>query len=125
MRLGGGGYDPGMSEETDPIVVGWTTVSQSLEAEDLAERIVASGAAACVQVEGPTRSFYTWEGRVHREGEMRVWVKTTLSAEPRLREVLRREHPYEVPQWVAVRAEAVLPEYADWVRECTRSAPQG
>ena len=48
------------------MLIAWTTVGTSAEAERLASDVVAAGLAACVQVEGPIASHFRWEGKTER-----------------------------------------------------------
>lgn len=100
-----------------------TTVASAADAERLAEAMVEQRLAACVQIE-PIHSVYRWQGAVQREGEVRVLFKTTAQRYPALEAALRDAHPYELPAIVAVRAEAVLPAFADWVREACAPPPE-
>jgi periplasmic divalent cation tolerance protein len=99
------------------IHIAWTTVASPEDADRLAEAIIASRLAACVQMDAPIRSAYPWKGKVERETEIRLWIKYPAANEPALQQLLGRIHPYETPQWIAVRAEAAAPPYARWVTE--------
>ena len=57
LRPDGGGPD------APAMLIAWTTVGTSAEAERLASDVVAAGLAACVQVEGPIVSHFRWEGK--------------------------------------------------------------
>ncbi|MFK5582766.1 divalent-cation tolerance protein CutA [Serinicoccus sp. LYQ131] len=89
-------------------------------AKRIADDLVARQLAACVQVLGPMVSVYTWRGEVHRNEEWLLLVKTTESAFPRVVEVVRAIHAYDVPEVVAVPVLHSTDGYADWVRENSR-----
>lgn len=78
--------------------------------------LVESRLAACVQVEGPIMSTYSWEGAVERADEWRCVCKTTQAACEACVVAILAGHPYETPQVVAVSVEA-SPAYAAWVAE--------
>jgi len=100
---------------TDGILVAWTTVPTREEADRLAADAVGARLAACVQVEGPLRSHYIWEGQVQAEEEYRLTFKLAAAQEPALRAWLHGRHPYAVPQWLACPAALVSPAYQAWV----------
>lgn len=83
----------------------------------LARAAVAARAAACVQCLGPMTSVFTWDGEVQAEQEWLLLAKTTTDALPRLRELVLREHPYDVPELLAVPVAQALDVYAEWVRD--------
>ena len=47
-------------------------------------------------------------------------IKTTRAAYPRLEEVIRAQHPYELPEIIAVSVNAGLPGYLQWVAQETQ-----
>ena len=97
------------------VSVAWTTLPSREEAERMAAGAVDAGLAACVQVEGPIRSFYTWEGVTQNEEEFRLLFKF---ATPKVRDLetwVHQQHPYAVPEWVVLSADHVSPAYRAWI----------
>ena len=92
-----------------------TTVADAAEADDLGRSLVAAKAAACVQSESIT-SYYEWDGVLKATPEWRLVCKTLPDALPRLTELLRKQHSYEVPQ-ISMRTELCLQDYAQWLRK--------
>ncbi|RGE40249.1 divalent-cation tolerance protein CutA [Comamonas testosteroni] len=92
-----------------------TTVADAAEADDLGRSLVAAKAAACVQSESIT-SYYEWDGVLQATPEWRLVCKTLPDALPRLTELLRKQHSYEVPQ-ISMRTELCLQDYAQWLRK--------
>ena len=82
----------------------------------LARSLVASGAAACVNVLGPIRSVYRWEGRVQDDPEHLLVVKTTAGLVPRLEARVRGLHDYDVPEVIALPIVAGSAPYLAWLR---------
>ncbi len=105
------------------MLIGWTTVETRDQAESLAAGLIEARLAACVQIEGPITSFYRWENRVEQAGEYRLSVKFLSGRQIELEAWLARRHPYEVPEWVVVRAEHVAEKYLSWAQANSTSAP--
>ena len=97
--------------------IGWTTISTYEDAEKIAKGSVEQKLAACAQIGGPISSFYTWKEQVENEQEYRITFKFLAKNGERLEAWIKEHHPYDVPQWVTVRAEHVLPAYLSWVLE--------
>jgi periplasmic divalent cation tolerance protein len=99
-------------------------VMTNLPDRNVAERIAASlvteGVAACVNVLADCTSVYHWEGKLNRTTEVPLLIKTTKAAYPRLQDVLRKLHPYEIPEHIALPVSAGLPEYLNWVVQETQ-----
>jgi periplasmic divalent cation tolerance protein len=88
-------------------------------AEPLAEALVDAGLAACVSRLPGMRSVYRWQGRVERADETLLIAKTRAGRYAELEAAVRRLHPYELPEIVAVNAAGGLPAYLQWVHDST------
>lgn len=88
-----------------------------------ADALLAARVAACVNILGPCRSVYRWNGIVEEAEERPVLVKTTAARYAEVERILLAGHPYELPEIVAVPAERGLAAYLDWVRDETLPLP--
>ena len=98
---------------TDLIVI-LTTMPDDERADALARTLVDERLAACVNVQAPMSSTYRWKERVERETERPLVIKTTRARLPERRARLRALHPYELPEFVVLSAEAGE-AYGRWV----------
>ena len=103
----------------DSLLIVYCTCPDETTAARLAEALVAEGCAACVNLLGTVRSIYRWQGKIERSDEVMLLAKTTTKAYSALEDTLRRLHPYEVPEIVAVPVTHGLPAYLEWVQTCT------
>jgi periplasmic divalent cation tolerance protein len=101
-------------EKTEAIVVFMTAATRE-EAERLAEILVTQRSAACVQILPEIVSFYRWQGEIARDAEILILAKTTIHKFAELEKTVRENHSYEVPEIVAVPAEAVSATYLKWL----------
>ena len=92
-----------------------TTVASVADAERLVRAILERRLAACVQVEEGLTSHYRWQGRRLEEPEVRLTLKTLPACETALQALFAQEHPYQLPQFLAVGMKASA-AYAAWVR---------
>ena len=84
-------------------------------ADRLSQVLVEERLAACVsQVPGLT-SVYWWEGKVHRDEEVLLLVKTTGQRLANLTARIEALHPYEVPEIVAVPLDGGSERYLAWL----------
>ena len=97
-----------------------TTISNIAEAEVLAERIVNSTLAACVQIFPRMTSVYVWEGKLRREGEHLLLMKTLPEKFDELSEFITTNHSYDVPEIVAIETERISDAYLSWMKETLR-----
>lgn len=105
------------------MLIAWTTVSKRADAERLATEIIAGRLAACVQIEGPVSSCYRWDGRIERAEEFRLCVKFLPAQAAALAAWVQAHHPYETPEWIAVRAVEVGEKYLSWARATSSTPP--
>jgi periplasmic divalent cation tolerance protein len=99
-----------------------TTVGSEADSRRLARALVETRLAACVQVEGPLRSFYRWEGQLCEEPEWRLVIKTLAGREPALQQFFAEHHPYELPQFLVATLRAGA-AYGAWAREEVDPSP--
>ncbi len=92
-----------------------TTAPNTNEAETLAEAIINAKLAACAQILPQMTSVYVWEGKVQRESEHLLLIKTLPEKWDELAAFITANHPYDVPEIVAVDAEKVTQPYRDWL----------
>lgn len=92
-----------------------TNVPDELTAHAIARSVVGSRLAACVNVLPAARSIYQWEGKVEETVEVTLLVKTTQDRYVALESAIRKAHPYDVPEIIAMPVTAGLPAYLNWV----------
>ena len=100
-----------------------TNLPDRASAEALAAALIEQRLAACVNVLAPCRSVYRWQGAVQKEEEHPVLIKTTRERYAELEAAIRAQHPYELPEIVAVPIERGLPAYLDWLAAETSPPP--
>jgi periplasmic divalent cation tolerance protein len=101
---------------SDPIVVFMTAASIG-EARRIADQLVETRLAACVQLISEMESVYRWQGEIQREKEVLMLAKTTADRFSQLEEAVREMHRYETPEIVAVPMSEVSEPYRAWLIE--------
>lgn len=99
-----------------------TTCPDEATAARLATAVLDLRLAACVSRVPGLTSWYRWEGRVERDDEVLLLIKTAADRYTALSERLTELHPYDVPELLAVDVSAGLAAYLDWVTAETRPA---
>jgi len=100
-----------------PLILVHTTCADRAEAERLAGEMVEGRLAACASVGQPVVSVYPWDGRIERDTETPLTLKTTRARFDALRERLNAQHSYDVPELLAVEVVDGNAEYIQWVRD--------
>jgi periplasmic divalent cation tolerance protein len=94
-----------------------TTLPTEAEAQSLAEAAIAGRLAACAQVQGPIRSTFRWQGHVEQATEWFCHFKTTRGCLPALEALITDQHPYDVPEIIAIPIVGGSAAYLRWVEE--------
>jgi periplasmic divalent cation tolerance protein len=110
-----------MTIDVASVAVVLTTIGGDADAVALARALVDEGLAACVNVLPPMQSVYRWKGAVHVEPERQLVIKTAPARLAALEARLHQLHPYELPEFVVLGAEASV-AYTEWVKNAAREA---
>ena len=103
-------------QEPNAVVV-LTTVGESTDATAFARVLVADRLAACVNVLPPMTSLYRWKGAIEEDREQQLLIKTTQDRVAAIEARFQELHPYELPEFVVLSAEAST-AYLGWLRDC-------
>ena len=106
--------------DQNELIVVFCTAPDDETGERLARGLVEKRLAACVKVIPGVRSFYRWEGKLEVGSEIQLLIKTQCSHFEAIDKWIHEQHPYEVPELVALPASDVSGPYAEWVIEQTR-----
>lgn len=101
-----------------------TTVNSKEKAEEIALKALERRLAACVQIY-PIDSMYHWEGKIERDKEWLIQFKTLSNLLGELKELIKAEHPYEVPELIAYPIEVLNEGYLKWMMDELNSKRQG
>lgn len=98
-----------------------TTVANEADATRLAEHLIEKKLAACVQIDAPIHSVYSWKDEICRDPEWRVVIKTLGSQWEGVCQAIDAIHPYELPELIGQTMRWVTPAYRQWVAEQVQS----
>jgi periplasmic divalent cation tolerance protein len=85
------------------------------EAERIGRTVVDERLAACINILGPVRSIYRWEGSIETADEVAAFLKTSQTEADALIIRIAGLHSYEVPCIVTWPIDKLLTSYADWL----------
>ena len=101
----------------DEVLLVLTNLPDHAAAENLARVLIEEKVAACVNILGACTSVYRWQGAIENTQEIPLLIKTTQARYAAVEAVVRRMHPYELPEIIAVPLAQGLPGYLQWVRD--------
>jgi periplasmic divalent cation tolerance protein len=92
-----------------------TTVGTEEQANLIAREIVARRQAACVNILPGIRSIYRWKGKICKDGELMLIVKTLESELEGVKETIRELHNYELPEILSFNVSHGERGFLDWI----------
>ena len=105
-----------MNTPPDECLIVMVTAGSAEEADRIAAALVDERLAACVNVLGPARSVYRWQGEIERAEEWLLIIKTTGPVFPTLEARVKALHSYEMPEVITLPVVAGSDAYLAWVR---------
>ena len=107
----------------DEVLVVYCTCPSDEVAQQLAHALVSASLVACVNVMPGVSSVYRWEGAVCSEREVLLMMKTNARQYAALERFIVEQHPYDVPEILALPVVAGNADDLQWVRNAC--APLG
>ncbi|MCP2604981.1 divalent-cation tolerance protein CutA [Candidatus Aminicenantes bacterium AH-873-B07] len=92
-----------------------TTINKEDDAYKIANKLVEERLAACITVLPLGTSYYWWKGKIDKEKEYVLLIKTKKDKYQKVEERLRDLHPYEVPEIISIPIIKGFKEYLNWI----------
>jgi periplasmic divalent cation tolerance protein len=93
----------------------YVTCANEEEAIKIGSTLVEERLAACANVLGRITSIFRWEGKVQRENEIALILKTRSELVDQVTARVKALHSYSVPCVVALPIGAGNPDFLAWI----------
>jgi len=103
----------------DAVCMVMTAVASEAAADVLAQQLVETRLAACVQVM-PVKSFFVWQGESRKDAEFLLLIKTCAALYAQVESFILAHHPYDTPEILQVPATAGSSAYLQWLGASTQ-----
>jgi len=94
-----------------------TAAGNREEADRIATTFVDRRLAACVQIVGPIRSVYRWQGKIEHSEEWLCQIKTTRERFEAVEAAILELHSYDCPEIIATPIITGSEAYLQWLGE--------
>lgn len=98
-------------------IVVFVTAGTEEQANLLGEELVARRLASCVNIVPGVRSIYRWQGKICRDSEWMLIVKTMDSEYTAIEATIRELHSYELPEILAFTIRRGERGFLRWIAE--------
>ncbi len=90
------------------------------EAEKLARKLLDARLIACANLIPGVKSLYWWDGKINRDAETIIMMKTSKKNVTKLLARVKQLHSYSVPEFLTLKPMEGNPDYLAWVeKECS------
>jgi len=86
----------------------------------LAKAALEARLVACANIIPGVQSFFWWQGKIDRARELLVLFKTTRTHLAALEKLVRSQHPYETPEFIALRLDSGSRKYLQWIADSVK-----
>ena len=102
------------------VVSVYAVFANAEEAERIGRTMVEEQLAACVNILGPIKSIYRWQGTIESADEVAALFKTHHWRTDALIARVAELHSYDLPCIESWPIDKMLGAYADWIEDSTR-----
>ena len=106
----------------DPAILVLTNVPDHAVAKTLARDLLDRRLAACVNIAAPVESIYHWQERIETGHEVPLLIKTRAALYSDVETAIRKLHPYDTPEIIAIPIVHGDARYLAWLAAETASA---
>lgn len=108
-------------ERADQFSILSITISNSKHAQKLAGLLLEKKLCACVHIVPKITSMYWWKGKINRDSEAWMIVKTHRKKIKQLEKYVLQHHPYDVPEILEIQLKSGTSDYLDWLRKAVEN----
>ena len=101
-------------------IIVFITIDTPANAQKLADKLLTARKAACVNIIPQVSSQYWWQGKIEKADEVMLVVKTRAVFLDELIALVKQNHPYTVPEIIALPIIGGNPDYLSWLDSETK-----
>ena len=106
-----------MQTQDNTLIIIQTSVANLEDADKLTAALLEHKLAACVSIGQAMLSHYYWQRTLQKETEYPLIIKTSKAKMLETCQFIRKNHPYQVPEIIAIRCEYSDPDYQKWLED--------
>ena len=92
-----------------------TTVGDEEQGNLIARELILRRHAACVNMVAGVKSFYRWRGKICRDDEYLLVIKTLEAEYDAVAATIQELHSYDLPEILAFSITQGEPAFLDWI----------
>tara|TARA_B100000941_G_C28176642_1_gene384969 strand:- start:270 stop:593 length:324 start_codon:yes stop_codon:yes gene_type:complete len=101
----------------DSYIFSYVTVESLEQAELIAKKLIEDKLAACVNVIPKVSSYYEWQGKVCKDEELILLIKSLEPLFEEIKKTILSLHSYELPSILKLPCLGGHKDYLKWLKE--------
>ena len=101
----------------NPVII-VSTYPNKKSLNKISNQVVKDKLAACVNI-SKISSVYSWQGKIENAPEYLAFFKTTQKNKRKLKEKIKKTHPYDVPEIAELSVNSINQSYLKWLISST------
>ena len=97
------------------VVSVYAVFADAEEAERIGRTVIEERLAACINILAPVRSIYRWKGKICKDGELLLIVKTLEGEFEGVAATIRELHSYELPEILSFSVSHGERRFLEWI----------
>ncbi len=95
----------------------YTTFSTKKSAQDIAQQLLEQRLIACVNIFDNMTSMYWWEGKIQKDDEVVMIIKTSKANVNKVSSFIEQHHNYDCPCIIRLSVDGANTPYQNWLLE--------
>ena len=96
-------------------IVVFITVDSQETAQKITDKLLTERKAVCINIIPKVESYYWWQGKIENANELLLIVKTRAVLLEGLIALVKQNHPYSVPEIIALPIIGGNKDYLKWI----------
>ncbi|KYN98276.1 putative cutA [Plasmodium gaboni] len=109
-----------MENQESPFIAVYVTTPSKEVAEKISYVLLEEKLVSCVNIIPGILSLYHWKGEIAKDNEVLMMIKTKKHLFEEIVKFVKSNHPYEIPEVIAVPIEHGSKDYLDWVNNSVK-----
>lgn len=95
----------------------YMTLPQDMDAEGFCDGLIREGLAAGMNIIGPCRSVFSWQGEIRHKAEWIIIAQVSKTIYKKFLEAVLAVHPYQTPCVISLPLEQGYPPFLKWIED--------
>ena len=91
-----------------------TTTNSEFNAKFIANSLIETKLAACVQLIPKVTSTFKWKNSINQEEEFLILIKTINTLKKDVQKIIEKNHTYETPEIISFSFDILNDNYKKW-----------